>query len=121
MSDCDHQFFDNGSGAIVVRCVKCGHPPPQGEGISVTDELRSLQSAMDIYERVHEEMDGGDGLPKPYEEIDNGLINGGEKMSYEAWRGYMTQTILNRVRSLLLNAALHPTDQKIDQCQKIDQ
>ena len=61
----------------------------------LVDAIERLKGLHAIYSRVHEEMDGGDyGEMKPYEQIDNGLINGGEKMSYEAWRGYMTQSII---------------------------
>ena len=64
------------------------------------EQLDSLRAAMEIYDRVHDELDEG----KPYDEIDNGLRKdtGEAPWGYRRWQAYMTQTIMNRARSVLL-------------------
>lgn len=61
----------------------------------------SLPKLMDLYARVHDELEQG----ALWESIDNGFRDG-EKVSYDAWQAYMQQSIINGVRSLLWSAAL---------------
>ncbi len=56
--------------------------------------LKRALEALEIYDRVHLEMDEG----AEFSDIDNGLTDHAKNMTYNGWLGYMTGRILNELR-----------------------
>ena len=67
------------------------------------DELERHRPIMELYDRVHEDLDDG----KEWSDVDHGLrIRGDEKpLTYENWLAYMRQRVINGMRSAMLAAA----------------
>lgn len=71
---------------------------PPVESPEIAEAINLLKAALEIYDRIHHEMEDG----VKFEALDNGLSDEARKWTYPMWQGYMTQTIINCARGLVL-------------------
>ena len=71
----------------------------------IADSVRRLVRIVDLYDRVHIELDDG----KAWEDINHGLRQEGTtKITYEHWASYLQQRIVIGARELSLISRLQP-------------
>lgn len=70
----------------------------RSRGAAFEDIARRLTPIVELFERVHAELDDG----KSWEDIDDGLRHENGRWSYENWYAYMSQRLINGAKEIAI-------------------
>lgn len=70
---------------------------------TVDEAIQSKELILDLYQRVHEELDEG----KEWKDIDNGFRKEESDVTYELWSAYMQQRLINGLKDIVYTWRYH--------------